>query len=451
MKHLPILIPLYLFTIAFLWLPPAANACTPSSATITGPTFCEDGVEPAAPTLYIGDTSPGSTCGGTESHVWTLTGGEFVDQNNNPIAQFNGQSVLKVTEGDCAPGDPPCIPLITRTFPTDEVLVRWDPTAPVHILELEVDWGNTLCDNTTTTIVNRQPVAAESIGMSSSGCTPTRTFRANMPANTCGSPSSFNWSINGSPTNLSSSSTLTFAISGSTSTTVSVQAVYGNVVTPAVSRTVPPFEYQDPPTISGPSTISTTGNYFFSLSGGSGAETWFLSNGNDVATITPSASGLSATVNVNQFIQGRTFTVLARAPLCGGQATVWKVVTMSTTSGLANKDLGYRTSSGNASPVVGQSVAGDVLKDLSPSVERKSFVATVRPNPVNEWQIFRVDNLPKKFRLDLTDMNGVPVKSITGEGDSSQIQLDGVASGIYFIKVTNLEDASSEVLKLAVQ
>lgn len=210
------------------------------SSSISGPTFCEDGVDPQTPTAYTADVT--INCSGVQSHTWTLTGGMFVDASNQPLVFVNGQPMMngsfKLVEDvfGCSPGDPACVPVTNVNDGFNNVIrVRWDPNAPLQRLSLSASENS--C-STSAEIVNKRALAATSMTLGATTCT-TRTVTANVPDTGCRPPTRFRWFVNGSLFPTPSTETVTLTVNPSTTNQIAVEPVYGNTIGPGLSSRLP--------------------------------------------------------------------------------------------------------------------------------------------------------------------------------------------------------------------
>jgi hypothetical protein len=82
--------------------------------------------------------------------------------------------------------------------------------------------------------------------------------------------------------------------------------------------------------------------------------------------------------------------------------------------------------------------------------DKANYTTSIYPNPCNSW--FNAD-LPDhgKFVITVTNAQGLLIKTINADTQTTRVETAGMASGLYFVAITNTKSGLKEVHKLLVR
>lgn len=151
------------------------------------------------------------------------------------------------------------------------------------------------------------------------------------------------------------------------------------------------------------------------------------------------------------FVDGRNGILKADTLLFGGlySPIIWQ--------SFASRGLGYSASQGSSNNVKDGTAAYDLPPGL---LQSKSAVAeaatqhsihgiTIAPNPASNYVTLTVGGNHKTLNVELVNVNGKRIQQYTMNGESLQINLPKLASGMYYFKITG--EGVSATKKLVIQ
>lgn len=461
--------------------PHEAFACFPiGNASISGPSYCEDGFDAQVPARYEANYS--SSCSGCDSHIWELTGGMFVDASNLPRF-FDGQNnplsngEIKITECECKVEDwieyDACISVFGSLNALDNnvVHVRWDPNAPLQQLKLKgtASSGSLGCDDDDK-ILYKRVSSPTGIRINRNECT-TANLTALIESNDCRDPDSYRWFRNGTFIGSSTSPTRNVNISTDQSTNISVTTTYGNSESNRASRSIPPGIIWPPNGISGP-TILPPGPLGFitatyQVLGTNGTVIQWSASTSDVGFNT--TSGNTTDLFISNYVLGQVFTIEAQVERCGEIRSYFLTVVMddcdpgdpgcvpfkftdSTDDQLTGNTASYLTITEGYQPRNNEEAFNNrpLNSFRSPIVENPYILAY--PNPVDIGQELILKNLPEQHFISVLNGHGKLVITIENSGSQDRIPTQSLIPGQYFILISDQNDSSIlESIRILVQ
>ncbi len=150
------------------------------------------------------------------------------------------------------------------------------------------------------------------------------------------------------------------------------------------------------------------------------------------------------------FVDGRNGILKADTLLFGGQYSpiIWQA--------FASRGLGYKASEGNSNDVkdgvADYSLPPGLLKkdvQVEEAIAQNTNIITIAPNPASNKVTLTINGNKKLLNIDLLNASGQQLKHFSIAGETLQMNLPKLASGMYYIRISG--EGFTETKKLIIQ